>query len=248
MNKLAPRCLVAMVTLLPAYLLANPIPLPTPASMPLEEMRISIDNGGHVVFEGRFTFDAIPATVDAMRFPLPPVNASNLQLKQDGVPQPWALTTDTYPTVLPEFAALAMFEWQGPFPAAGAVFTVDYEHDLFQRGSDWVLFYSLGTGKAFPTYDKVTTAHFEIDLPPAATLKSIALDSTPIDPRHYRLSGARPDLTLTSDFGPFSRDLILLMSLPEPATILLTGVAMLVLAATSRRRPGRQLDVLSDHR
>lgn len=97
MNKLAPRCLVAMVTLLPAYLLANPIPLPTPASMPLEEMRISIDNGGHVVFEGCFTFDAIPATVDAMRFPLPPVNASNLQLKQDGVPQPWALTTDTSP-------------------------------------------------------------------------------------------------------------------------------------------------------
>ncbi|HZP89129.1 MAG TPA: hypothetical protein VFB54_20140 [Burkholderiales bacterium] len=216
------RCVVAALSalaLFPLGLSANPIPLPVPASMPLEQMQIAIGTDKHVKFTGDFTFDFIPASVTKMLFPLPPVNASAIQVFEDGNPVPSTMSSSVYPTVLPEYPLLSMFEWNGPFPEDGAVFRVDYEHDLFQRGSDWIFFYSLGTGKYFPTYEKITTAMFQIDLPSGATLESVLLDDTPVDPRFYNLIGSRLDLKLTSEFGPFTQDLILVMRIPEPPSL-----------------------------
>ena len=67
---------------------ANPIPLPVPASMPLENMIIHIDNNRHATFEGFFTFDFIPADVVKMMFPIPPENATNIHVYQDSVELP----------------------------------------------------------------------------------------------------------------------------------------------------------------
>lgn len=197
---------------------ANPIPVPVPASMPLEEMRVSIAPSGQVRFSGDFTFDFIPADVGKMQFPLPPVNAAGVRVLQDGVPLAWALSADTYPTVLPEYPELAMFEWAGPFPEAGAVFTVEYEHQLFRRGGERVFFYSLGTGKYLPTYDKITTAILEIDLPGSDVLRGVLLDDAVLDPSYSTLTGSRLEIVLESEYGPFTRDLILLL-VPEPGSL-----------------------------
>lgn len=234
MQKIQVLALLGAFTMLPASLSANPIPIPPPASMPLEQMTITIGADRHVDFTGTFTFDFIPTTVSKMLFPLPPANASAVRVFQDAVELPWSLSTDTYPTVLPEYPSLSMFEWAGPFPESGAVFTVNYEHDLFPRGDDWLFFYSLGTGKYFPTYDKETTAIFEIDLPSTATLKAVLLDDTPVDPSFYTLTGSRLDMTLTSAFGPFTKDLIVVMGIPAPATLGLIGIGLLGMVGLKR--------------
>jgi hypothetical protein len=239
MRRSIPAAVLGSLTVFSISLQANPIPVPTPASMPLEEMTVTIDAARHVSFSGDFTFDSIPTTVAEMLFPLPPVNASNVTVRQDGVSLLWSPSSDTYPTVLPEYPLLSMFEWVGPFPAGGAVFTVEYEHDLFLRGSDWVFFYSLGTGKYFPTYDKLTTAIFEIYLPSTALLKAVLLDNTPVDPSLYTLTGSRLDLTLTSEFGPFTKDLVLVLRIPEPATLGLLSIGLLGMLGRLRR--SRQL-------
>jgi hypothetical protein len=214
---------------------ANPIPLPVPASMPLEEMSIHIDGTGHAGFQGRFTFDFIPGDVQEMLFPLPPANATNIQVTQDSVALPWALALDTYPTVLPEYPDLSMFMWSGPFPEAGAVFGVNYEHDLFQRGQQSVLFYSLGTGKYFPTYDKITTAVLDIGFPSYYSVIDILLDGTTVDPSLYSLTDTRLNMTLTSEFGPFNKDLIVVF-VPEPTTLWLLGFGLLGMAGMVKRR------------
>lgn len=226
------------LALLPTTLLANPIPVPPPASMPLEQMTINIGANRHVKFSGDFTFDSIPDTVTKMQFPLPPINASGVSVWQDGAPLGWRFSAETYPTVLPEYPSLTMFEWDGPFPLDGAVLTVGYEHELFLRGSEWIFFYSLGTGKYFPTYDKITTAEFEINLPDQAILRAILLDNTPVDPSFYTLTGSRLDLTLTSEFGPFTKDLILVMGIPEPGSLWLFGLGLLSVLRMKRRRTG----------
>lgn len=226
MQKIQVLALLGALMMLPASLSANPIPVPLPASMPLEKMTITIGADRHVDFTGAFTFDFIPTTVGKMQFPLPPINASDVQVLQDGVGLSWSMSRDTYPTVLPEYPLLSMFGWAGPFPEGGAVFTVDYEHDLFPRGDDWLFFYSLGTGKYFPTYDKITTAIFEIYLPSTATLQAVLLDNTLVDPSFYTLSGSRLDLTLTSAFGPFTKDLLVVMGIPAPATLGLLGIGL----------------------
>lgn len=232
-----------------AAALANPIPLPVPASMPLEEMDIVIGSDRHVTFSGDFTFDFIPdgncgglpcLAVTEMLFPLPPVNASNVRVYQDGSPLPWFSSPLSYPTVLPEHPSLAMFGWSGPFPHHGAVFTVDYEHDLFARGDDWVFFYSLGTGKYFPTYDKITTALFDIHLPDGLRLEEILLDDLPVDPADYTLTGDRLNMTLTSEFGPFVRDLILTFSVPGPGTLWALGLGLACMMPLGNLRGGRE--------
>jgi hypothetical protein len=232
--------LVGVLVVIPTALRANPIPIPQPASMPLEEMRITIGADRRVDFTGDFTFDFIPTDVTKMLFPLPPENPSNVEVFQDSVPLSWNPVPDTYPTVLPEYPTLPMFEWLGPFPEGGAVFTVNYEHDLFQRDNSWIFFYSLGTGKYFPTYDKITTAIFEIDLPDNLTLKRILLDNTPVDPSLYTLTGSRLDMTLTSQFGPFTKDLIVeleAVTVPEPTSTLgFLSLVTLGAASTLKRK------------
>jgi hypothetical protein len=187
---------------------ANPIPIPIPASMPLEEMWINIEQTGvgfHAAFTGNFTFDYIPATVTNMWFPVP-IGSSNIQVRQDGINLPWIWSTNHYPTLLPEEPSLPMIEWSGPFPTAGAVFSVDYEHDLIERPTEFVFFYALGTGKYFPTYDKVTTANFHVSLSPGISPSSIWLDTTLLDPSQYTVIDSNLELSLNSNFGPFTKD------------------------------------------
>lgn len=240
MKRVEVAVLFSALVVMPAALRANPIPIPVPASMPLEEMKITIGADRRVDFTGDFTFDFIPTDVTKMLFPLPPENPSNVEVFQDSVSLPWSLVSDTYPTVLPEYPTLPMFEWLGPFPERGAVFTVNYEHELFQRGDNWIFFYSLGTGKYFPTYDKITTAMFEIYLPNNLALKQILLDNTPVDSSLYTLTGSRLDMTLTSQFGPFNKDLIIefeSVTVPEATSNLgFLSLAVLGAASTLRRK------------
>jgi len=214
--------------------------------MPLEEMTISIGPDGHVRFTGDFTFNFIPdgncgflpcEAVTKMQFPLPPVNPSNIAVFRDGVALPWSISAETYPTILPDYPSLTLFEWAGPFPMGGAVFTVDYEHEVITRGSEWTLFYSLGTGKVFPTYDKVTTALFDITLP-REELRSLTvmLDDTTVDPGAYTVNGNQLSLELNSNYGPFTRDLIVKFEVPAPGTLWLVAIA---LAGVASRRTAR---------
>jgi hypothetical protein len=102
--KSAQFILFATMALFAGVSFANPIPLPVPASMPLEEMTITVGLDKHVTFTGDFTFDYIPGgvcgalpcvAVTEMQFPLPPVNASSVAVFQDGIPLPWAMSADT---------------------------------------------------------------------------------------------------------------------------------------------------------
>jgi len=71
--------------------LANPIPMPPPASMPLEDMKIQIqtvEGSLYAQFSGDFTFDYIPNEVNLMMFPVPP-DATDIQVYQDGVELSW---------------------------------------------------------------------------------------------------------------------------------------------------------------
>lgn len=186
---------------------ANPIPIPIPAAMPLEEMHIIIEpvgNGLHATFTGDFTFTYIPDAVTSMTFPVPS-DASNIHVWQDDVALAWNWTSDLYPTILPEMDSIPMIEWDGPFPTGGAVFTVDYEHDLIKRPDEFIFFYALGTGKYFPTYEKTTTANFDIELPFGYSVAGVWLDDTPHD---YQVVASHLTLTVESQFGPITRDLI----------------------------------------
>ncbi|MHC4622457.1 MAG: hypothetical protein ACYS4W_00975, partial [Planctomycetota bacterium] len=164
MEKLIPALILA-VLVIPCQ--ANPIPVPPPAHMPLEDMHVEIRPGSEglrATFTGDFTFTYITEDVTSMLFPVPP-DACNIGAWQDGVELSWSWSAEEYPTILPEMPTIPMIEWQGPFPLSGAVFRVDYEHSLIERPEEFIFFYALGTGKYFPTYDKTTTAHFDILLP-----------------------------------------------------------------------------------
>jgi hypothetical protein len=152
---------VAVILAAATIVSANPIPIPPPADMPLEEMYVEIrpdGNGLDATFTGDFTFVYIPKDVNSMLFPVPP-DANNIRVWADSNELPWTWSSEEYPTILPEMPNIPMIEWQGPFHPNGGIFRVDYEHDLIKRPNDFIFFYALGTGKYFPTYDKITTAH-----------------------------------------------------------------------------------------
>jgi len=111
-----------------------------------------------------------------------------------------------------------MIEWEGPFPAEGCIFTVEYEHSLIERPEEIIFFYALGTGKYFPTYDKTTTAHFDIKFPSAYKVDSVWLDN---DPHDYQVlpMGNISQLTIVvqSEFGPITKDLIVSLAEQCPA-------------------------------
>jgi len=196
--------LTAVITNL---VIANPIPVPPPASMPLEQMQVVIQSDGsglQAVFSGQFTFDYIPQDITSMLFPVPP-GASSICVRRDDAGLSWEWSGELYPTVLPELPTIPMIEWQGPFPIYGAEFFVDYEHDLIERPQEFIFFYALGTGKYFPTYDKTTTAHFDIQLPAGYAVTGVRLDETP---HAYEVIDSHLMITVESSFGPIVNDLI----------------------------------------
>jgi hypothetical protein len=206
--------LIVFAAIVPLPGFANPIPVPPPAQMPLEDMVITIQplgNGLHADFTGDFTFTYIPGDVVAMRFPFPP-GTTNIQVWQDGTPKSWAWIADQYPTILPEMPLIPMIEWPGPFPTEGAVFTVAYEHDLIERPDEFIYFYAVGTGKYFPTYDKTTTAYFDILLPSEYVVRGVWLDDTP---HAYDVVDGHLLITVESQFGPIVNDLIVSL-VPAP--------------------------------
>ena len=195
---------------------ANPIPIPPPAQMPLEDMYVEIQpdgNGLHALFTGDFTFTYIPEDVLSMLFPVPP-DANNIRVWQDDVELPWSWSSDTYPTILPELPTIPMIEWLGPFPTTGAVFRVDYEHDLIKRPEEFIFFYALGTGKYFETYEKTTTAYFDILLPTGYIVNNVWLDDMP---HAYQVDGYHLTMTVQSGFGPIINDLIVSL-VSDPAS------------------------------
>jgi len=211
------KVIISLIIILAAAHLGwtNPIPIPPPANMPLEEMRvvISADSTGglEAAFSGDFTFTHIPQDVNSMLFPVPP-DANNIRVWQDNVELPWNWSNGLYPTVLPEWPMIPMFGWQGPFPVNGAVFRVEYKHNLIKRPQESIFFYAVGTGKYFPTYEKTTTAYFDIALPDGFTVSGVWLDKIPHD---YKVIGSHLFVTVQSYFGPIKNDLI--VSLVPPS-------------------------------
>ncbi|MHC5075172.1 MAG: GLUG motif-containing protein, partial [Planctomycetota bacterium] len=186
---------------------SNPIPWPPPASMPLEEMEIHITespSGLHANFSGDFHFNYIPTDVTSMMFPVPP-DATGIGVWLWDSALEWYWADDTYPTVVPELPEIPMVEWDGPFDEWGGLFTVDYEHDLIERPGEYIFFYACGTGKYFPTYDKVTIAYFDIYLPPGYEITGIWLDNIP---HGWVQQGTHVSTVVTEDFGPITKDLI----------------------------------------
>ena len=175
--------------------------------MPLENMHIDIrpdQDGLRAIFSGEFTFTYIPDDVTSMLFPVPP-DAENIHAYQDDVEPEWTWSNEEYPTVVPEMSTIPMIEWQGPFPRDGAVFRVDYEHSLIERPEEFVFFYAVGTGKYFPTYEKTTTANFDILLPAGFAVRGVWLDK---EPHEYDVIGSHLLITVQSQFGPITKDLI----------------------------------------
>ena len=190
---------------------ANPIPIPPPASMPWEYMYVQIQPAGeelHAVFTGDFVFTHIPQDVQSMLFPVPP-DACNIGAWMAAFPLAWAWSAEEYPTILPEIQTIPMIEWQGPFPLWGRVFRVDYEHDLIKRPTEFIFFYESGTGKYFATYDKTTTAYFDIELPVGYDVNGVWLDETP---HEYQVVNRQLMITVESHFGPITNDLIVSMA------------------------------------
>jgi len=200
---------LALVTafLTAAFASANPIPIPPPACMPLENMHIDIEpceDGLRAVFSGEFTFTYIPDDVTWMLFPVPP-DAENIHVYQDDAELEWTWSSEEYPTILPEMPTIPMIEWAGPFPQMGAVFRVDYEHGLIRSPEEFVFFYAVGTGKYSPTYEETTTANFDIPLPAGFAVDGVWLDE---EPHQYQVIGSHLLITVQSQFGLITNDLI----------------------------------------
>ena len=212
---------------------ANPIPWPPPASMPLEDMYSTLDEidagGLRENFLGDYYFSSIPETVSLMKYPVPPasdgISVEMGKLSPEWVftpsilpfihefqvglgQQQWYYIFESYPTVLPEWPGIPMIAWDGPFPQK-ALLRVKYQHNLLQRGRDYVYFYALGTGKYFQTYQKEAISFLDISMPPSYNMHRLFLDNTP----HAFAVTAEKGRTVVSvyasaQFGPFTRDII----------------------------------------
>ena len=196
---------------LSATALANPIPWPPPASMPLEDMKINIqtiEGSLCAQFSGDFTFNYIPDEVFLMMFPVPP-DVTDIQVYQDDVERSWSWSSENYSTILPEMPSIPMIEWEGPFPTERCVFTVEYEHGLIERPEEYIFFYALGTGKYFQTYDKTTTAYFNIRFPSTYKVESVQLDNDPHDYQVLPMGNiSQLKIVVQSEFGPITKDLL----------------------------------------
>ncbi len=87
-----PPCGVSTTTLV-----ASPIPIPAPASMPLEDIHVEIKpsaGGLAAVVTGEFTFAYIPEDVNSMMLPVPP-DVNNIRLSADDVELPWSWSGET---------------------------------------------------------------------------------------------------------------------------------------------------------
>ncbi|MGD8787741.1 MAG: DUF5818 domain-containing protein, partial [Phycisphaerales bacterium] len=198
--------LIIFLSLAPAS--ANTIVLPPQVSMPFEDMQIQINpppKGLSATFSGEFFFDYIPEDVNLILFPVPP-DANNIHVDINNIELPWTWSNQMYPTILPEMPTIPMIEWQGPFPIQGAVFDVEYEHDLIQRSNEFIFFYALGTGKYYPSYLATTTAFFDILLPPDFEVSGIWLDDMPYE---YEMAGQHMIVIVQSNFNPIKNDLII---------------------------------------
>jgi len=161
---------------------ANPIPPPSDANMPLEDMYAELipikgGTGLEETFQGGFYFDEIPDTVRLIKFPVPPetrgfkVAIGKLPLEwqfSDAIiphlhenlpemfPLDWTVLRELYPTILPEWPWIPVHGWWAPggdpFPPK-ALFSVKYQHDVLKRGCSYVYFYALGCGKQYPVPD-----------------------------------------------------------------------------------------------
>ena len=155
---------------------ANPIPPPSSANMPVEDMYAELvpaaaGTGMEETFYGYYYFDKIAETVAMMEYPLPPDNRgfsivmgklpADWQFSDSIFPSlhetlppmyslPWSVLRKLYPTVVPEWPWIPVNGWWRPeynsFPPK-ALFAVKYQHDLLRRGRDFVYFYALGSGK-----------------------------------------------------------------------------------------------------
>lgn len=82
-------------------------------------------------------------------------------------------------------------------------------------------------------------------------IEAVLLDDAPVDHSHYAITGSRLDLTLSSQCGPFTKDLILVLGISEPASLWLLGAGLLILTRLildSVPRADRRPIALGDHR
>jgi len=130
--------LIALAVVLCPAVLANPIPWPLPASMPLEDMYAfldEVDSGGlRETFYGDYYFSYIPSDLYMMKYPLPP-DSDGISVAMGKLPEGWqfdpaslpfihemAIPRDPihwyyirelYPTVVPEWPGIPMIAWRG---------------------------------------------------------------------------------------------------------------------------------------
>lgn len=217
---------------------ANPIPVPRPASMPLEDMYSYLDETdlGELseTFIGNYYFSYIPEDVDQMKYPLPP-ESNDISVAMGKLPEDWDFTDDIfpflhemqvpmdpmkwfyirelYPTVLPEWPGIPMIAWNGLFPKK-AVLSIKYQHNLLKREQGYIYFYALGTGKYHQTYQKEALSFLDISMPIKYNMQRLFLDHTPFA---FAETSEKDDsgtiqrivsISATAQFGPFTKDII----------------------------------------
>ena len=234
------RCIVCLaIVLISGVAAANPIPSPLPANMPLEDMYSTLDEidvgGLRETFRGDYYFSYIPDDpAMMMKYPVPPQTDAisvavgklpddwqftpsifpyihEMQLPKD--PVPWNWIFETYPTVVPEWPGIPMIAWNGPFPNK-ALYSVKYQHNLLQRGRDYIYFYALGTGKYYETYQKQAISFLDISMPVQYNMLRLFLDRTPhafATTTELDAQGRKRTIVsvfAAAQFGPFTKDII----------------------------------------